>query len=280
MAKTVIEANGKNLQYWRDIWRYRGLAAILARRDITVRYRQTFIGLGWSVISPIINMLLMSFVFGYVADLSTDGQAPYTVMVYAGLIPWTLFSRNLQIASASFLTSAGLMKKIYFPRIIVPLGTSLAIFIDTLISFGVLLIIMLISFFNMGFVPSPRMLLLPLFVIIPSLLGFSTGLFLSPYNIKFRDLNQAIPFLINIGQYVTPVAYSFAVACASVPERFRFIYSLNPAAGAINAFRWCIIPTNEFHMPSFISSLVFTAVFLPLGIRNFRKGERNFVDLV
>ncbi len=280
MAKTIIEANGKNLQYWKDIWRYRGLALTLAKRDITVRYKQTFIGLGWSVISPVINMVLMSFVFGYVANLSTDGQAPYSVMVYAGLIPWSLFSRNFQITSASFLTGAGLLKKIYFPRIILPLGTSLATFIDTLISFGVMLIIMLFSFFRSGFVPSPRIFLLPVFVLLPTLLGFSTGLFLSPLNIKYRDLNQAIPFLISIGQYVTPVAYSFAVACNAIPERFRFIYSLNPAAGAINTFRWCIIPTNEFHWPSFVSALVFIAVFLPLGIRNFRKGERNFVDLV
>lgn len=280
MSRTVIEADGKNLQYWRDILKYRGLAATLAKRDITVRYKQTFIGLGWSVISPVVNMFLMSFVFGHVAKLSTDGQAPYSVMVYAGLIPWTLFSRNLQIASATFLTSAGLMKKVYFPRIIVPLGTSLATFIDTLISLGVLLVIMLTSFFTTGFVPSPRMLLLPLFALLPSVLGFSAGLFLSPLNIRFRDLNQAIPFLINIGQYVTPVAYSFTVACAAVPQKFRFIYSLNPAAGAINAFRWCIIPTNEFHWPSFLSALVFIAVFIPLGIRSFRKGERNFVDLV
>ncbi|NLO46165.1 MAG: ABC transporter permease [Clostridiales bacterium] len=280
MSRTVIEADGKNLQYWRDILKYRSLAATLAKRDITVRYKQTFIGLGWSVISPVVNMFLMSFVFGHVAKLSTDGQAPYSVMVYAGLIPWTLFSRNLQIASATFLTSAGLMKKVYFPRIIVPLGTSLATFIDTLISLGVLLVIMLTSFFTTGFVPSPRMLLLPLFALLPSVLGFSAGLFLSPLNIRFRDLNQAIPFLINIGQYVTPVAYSFTVACAAVPQKFRFIYSLNPAAGAINAFRWCIIPTNEFHWPSFLSALVFIAVFIPLGIRSFRKGERNFVDLV
>lgn len=278
--KTVIEPNGKNFQYWKDIWRYRELAINLAKRDITVRYKQTVIGLGWSIISPVINMLIMSFIFGSVAKLSSDGSAPYSVMVYAGIIPWTLFSKNLSITSATFISSAGLMKKVYFPRIISPLGASFAAMIDSFISFGVLLIIILISYFTSGFAPSWRIVLVPVFFLMPVMLGFFVGLFLSPFNIRFRDLNQAIPFLIQIGQYVTPVAYSFTVACESIPEKYRFIYELNPVAGSINAVRWCIIPDNAFHWPSFISALVCIAVFIPVGIKAFRKGERTFVDLV
>ncbi len=278
--KTVIEPNGKNFQYWKDIWRYRELAFNLAKRDITVRYKQTVIGLGWSIISPVINMLIMSFVFGSVAHLESDGTAPYTVMVYAGIIPWTLFSRNFSISSTTFLSSAGLMKKVYFPRIISPLGASFAALIDSFISFGVLLLIILISYFISGFVPCWRIVLVPLFFALPILLGFFTGLFLSPFNIRFRDLNQALPFLLQIGQYVTPVAYSFAVACAAVPQKIRFFYELNPIAGAINAVRWCIIPDNEFHWPSFISAIVCILIFIPIGIKSFRKGERTFVDLV
>ncbi|MBQ7542092.1 MAG: ABC transporter permease [Clostridia bacterium] len=278
--KTVIEPNGKNYQYWKDIWRYRGLALNLAKRDITVRYKQTVIGLGWSIISPVINMLIMTFIFGSVANLQSDGTAPYDVMVYAGIIPWTLFSKNLSLASTTFLSSAALMKKVYFPRIISPAGGSLAALIDSLISFGVLLLIILISHLTEGFTPSWRIVLVPLLFVFPILLGFFIGLFLSPLNIRFRDLNQAIPFFLQIGQYVTPVAYSFAVACAAVPEKFRFIYSLNPVAGAVNVVRWCIIPDNEFHWPSFISMLVFIVAFIPIGIKAFRKGERTFVDLV
>ena len=278
--RTVIEPNGKNFQYWKDIWRYRSLAVNLAKRDITVRYKQTVIGLGWSIISPVVNMLIMSFVFGSVANLSSDGSAPYSVMVYAGIIPWTLFSKNFSITSGTFLSSAGIMKKVYFPRIITPLGASVAAFIDALISFAVLLLIILISFFTSGFVPSWRIIFAPLVFMLPVLLGFFTGLFFSPGNIRFRDLNHAIPFLLQVGQYVTPVAYSFSVACAAVPEKFRFVYSLNPIAGVINVVRWCIIPDNVFHWPSFISSLIFIAVFIPLGIHMFRKGERTFVDLV
>ncbi len=280
MLKTVIEPNGRNSQYWKDIWRYRELAINLAKRDITVRYKQTIIGLGWSIINPVVNMLIMSFIFGNVANLASDGDAPYSIMVYAGIIPWTLFSKNLTITSSTFVSSAALMKKVYFPRIISPIGASLAAIIDSLISFVVLLLIILISYFSSGFVPSWRLLLTPIFFVFPIILGFSVGLFLSPYNIRFRDLKQAIPFLVHVGQYVTPVAYSFSVAVAAVPDKFRFLYSLNPVAGVVNVVRWCIIPTNEFHWPSFISALVCIAVFLPLGIKAFRKGERTFVDLV
>lgn len=278
--KTVIEPNGKNFQYWKDIWRYRELAFNLAKRDITVRYKQTIIGLGWSIISPVVNMLIMSFIFGSVANLESDGSAPYSVMVYAGIIPWTLFSKNFSISSSTFLSSAGLMKKVYFPRIISPLGASIAALIDSMISFSVLLLIILISYFLNGFTPCWRLVLVPFFFVLPIMLGFFTGLFLSPFNIRFRDLNQAIPFLLQVGQYVTPVAYSFTVACAAVPEKIRFIYELNPIAGVINAVRWCIIPDNAFHWPSFISAIICIVVFLPIGLMSFRKGERTFVDLV
>lgn len=278
--KTVIEANGKNRQYWIDIWRYRGLAFNLAKRDITVRYKQTVIGLGWSIINPVLNMLIMTFIFGSVANLSSDGSAPYSVMVYAGIIPWTLFARNFTLSSAAFIKSAALMKKVYFPRIIAPLGESIAALIDAMISFMILLLIILISHFTSGFVPSWRIVLAPLLFLLPAVLGFFTGLFLSPANIRFRDLNQAIPFLISLGQYVTPVGYSFAEACQNVPENFRFVYEFNPVAGVINLIRWCIIPDNAFHWPSFISALVCIAIFVPVGIALFRKGERTFVDLV
>ncbi|MBQ3150908.1 MAG: ABC transporter permease [Clostridia bacterium] len=280
MLKTVIEPNGKNSQYWKDIWRYRELALNLAKRDITVRYKQTIIGLGWSVINPVVNMFIMSFIFGNVANLASDGDAPYSIMVYAGIIPWTLFSKNFTLASSTFISSAGLMKKVYFPRIIAPIGASLAALIDSAISYAVLLLIILVSYFSSGFVPSWRLLLVPVFALLPIGLGFFTGLFLSPYNIRFRDLKQVLPFLIQIGQYVTPVAYSFTVAVEAVPDQYQFLYSLNPIAGVINAIRWCIIPTNAFHWPSFIAAIIVTLVFIPLGIKAFRKGERTFVDLV
>ena len=146
--------------------------------------------------------------------------------------------------------------------------------------FCALLLIILITHFTSGFVPSWRIVLTPLFFMFPILLGFFTGLFLSPFNIRYRDLNHMIPFLLQFGQYLTPVAYSFKVACDAVPDRIRWIYELNPVAGAINLVRWCIISTNEFHWPSFIAMVVCIAVFIPVGFASFRKGERTFVDLV
>ena len=278
--KTVIVPGGKNLQYWKDIWKYRPLAMNLAKRDITVRYKQTVIGLGWSVISPVFNMLLMTFVFGSVAKMPSDGTAPYAVMVYAGLIPWTLFSKTFNTTSYAFLSGAGIMKKIYFPRIISPLGATLATVIDSLISFVIMLVIILITHFTSGFTPSWHIVFAPLFFVFPILLGFFTGLFISPGSIRYRDINQILPFALTAAQYITPVAYSFTEACNAMPEKLRGLYSLNPVAGAVNLFRWCIIPDNAFHWPSFWSMLVCIAVFIPLGFVSFRKGERTFVDLV
>lgn len=280
LLKTVIEPNGKNLQYWKDIWRYRELAFNLAKRDITVRYKQTVIGFGWSIIAPILNMFVMTFVFQSVAGMGSDGSAPYAVMVYAGLIPWTLFSKAVTVSATTFITNAQLMKKVYFPRIISPLGATLSAFVDAAISYAVLLLIIVVSHFTTGFTPSIKILLSPLCMLVAGILGFFAGLFLSPFNIKSRDLNQALPFILSFGQYVTPVAYSFNEAVKNVHGNIRYIYEYNPVAGVINLVRWSIIPDNAFHWPSFISALVCIAIFIPLSIKLFRKGERTFVDLV
>ena len=208
MQKTVIEPNGHNFQYWKDLWRYKELALNFAKRDVTVRYKQTIMGMGWAVISPIINMLIMTFIFGNVAGLSSEGDTPYYIMVYAGLIPWALLSKSLQSGASTFITNANIMKKVYFPRILSPLGSVLAFLIDTAISFGVFLVLMVVFYFTEGFTPSLRIFLCPLVLIWTMILGLAAGLFLSAFNVKWRDLNQALPFLISLGQYLSPVAYS------------------------------------------------------------------------
>lgn len=278
MQKTIIEPNAHNMQYWKDLWRYRELAFNFAKRDVTVRYKQTVIGFGWAVISPIINMLLMTFIFGGVAGLSSEGDTPYYIMVYAGLIPWALLTKSLQSGAGTFISNAGIMKKVYFPRILSPLGSMLAFLIDTAISFGVLFILMIIFYFLEGFVPSIRMLLCPFILIWVAMLGLFAGLFLSAFNVKWRDLNQLLPFLISIGQYASPVAYS-------VSENFGDkwwlpIYCINPAVGVLETFKWCIIDSMEFNSLAFFLSLGWTVVFIPLGIKFFRKTERTFVDIV
>lgn len=277
LQKTVIERNGKNFQYWRDLWRYRGLALNLARRDITVRYKQTVIGIGWSVLGPLMNMLIMSFIFGTIAKLPSDSGVPYRIMVYAGLIPWTLFGRSLTIVSSTFLSNASLLKKVYFPRIIAPLGEVTALLIDTLISCSVLAVMMALYRYVP---PFERLALLPVFLLMTVLLGFSLGMTLAPFNVKHRDLNQILPFMIQLGQYVTPVVYSYAFVMSTISPTMGIVYTLNPATGIVNAFKWCVIADNPFDMKTFLISAAWIAVLLPIGILRFRKAERTFVDLV
>lgn len=272
MRKTVIEPNGKNFQYWKDIWNYRELAFNLAKRDVTVRYKQTKIGFGWAIISPLVNMLIMTFIFGGLAKLEADGDAPYFIMVYAGSIPWALFSTVFRSSSSTFINNAGIMSKVYFPRIISPIGSALASIIDSLISMAILLFMMLC----VGYFPTFKFLLFPFFLILCILLGMALGFFLSAFNVKWRDLNQAIPFLISVGQYLTPVAYSMD----SIPEKYRLLYSMNPVTGIVNAFKWTMIRGMEFDMLSFLISIAWIIVLIPIGIKLFRKTERNFIDIV
>lgn len=272
MLKTVIEPNGKNLQYWRDIWRYRELALNFAKRDITVRYKQTKIGLGWAVVSPIINMLIMTFIFGNLAQLKADGDAPYFIMVYAGSIPWTVFANSVRSGSGVFITNAGIMSKVYFPRIISPIGSCTATLLDSAVSMGVLLIMML----GTRYFPTVKFLLFPLFLLLSITLGLFVGLVLSAFNIKWRDLQQIIPFLLSIGQYLSPVAYSLD----SIPEKYKLLYSLNPASGIVNAFKWTIIKTMSFDFRSFFITLAWIVVLIPAGFILFRKAERTFIDIV
>lgn len=272
LRKTVIEPNGKNFQYWKDIWNYRELAFNLAKRDITVRYKQTKIGLGWAIISPIVNMVITTFVFGTLAGLESDGSAPYFIMVYAGSIPWGLVSSSVNVGAGTFISNAGIMNKVYFPRILAPIGAIMAKLVDSLVSMGIMLILMVVS----GYFPSWKMLLFPLFMILCVLLGMCAGLFLSAFNVKWRDLQQGIPFLINVVHYLTPVMYSIN----SIPEKYRLLYSLNPATGIVQAFKWCIIKDIPFDFTSFFIALAWIAVLIPLGIYNFRKTERTFVDIV
>lgn len=279
MQKTIIEPNGHNFQYWKDIWRYRELAFNFAKRDVTVRYKQTLVGLGWAVISPVINMIIMTFIFGNVAGLSPEPGVPYSIMVYSGILPWTLITKSLSSGAGTFISNATIMQKVYFPRILSPLGSMLAFMIDTLISFAVLLILIVIFYFSpQHFVPSLRIFLAPFVMLLAASLGLFAGLFLSAFNVKWRDLNQALPFLISLGQYVSPVAYSVQQNFGDKP--WVKLYCLNPAVGVLETFKWCIIPNMKFDVFSFVVSLVWLAILVPLGIKAFRKTERTFVDIV
>ena len=269
----VLEAGRAERHYWLDLWRYRELFLILAWRDLAVRYKQAVIGVAWAVVRPLLTMLIFTFIFGRVARLHSDGAAPYPIMVFAGLMPWMLFSTILSEASASLVANANLIGKVYFPRLIIPSATVAVALADFAVSF-VLLIALMIGF---RFMPDWRILLLPAFVALAVAASLGPALLMTALNVKYRDFRYIIPFLLQFGTYVSPVGFSSAV----VPERWRLLYSINPAVGVIDGFRWCLLGgQSHLYLPGFGVSLVLTAALLWLGIAYFRATERTFADLL
>jgi lipopolysaccharide transport system permease protein len=269
----VLEAGRADRRYWRDLWDYRELFAILAWRDLAVRYKQTLIGATWAVVRPLITMLIFTVVFGRLAKLPTDGHTPYPVMVFAGMLPWFLFSTILTDASASLVTNANLIGKVYFPRLIVPAATIAVALADFAVTFVLMLAMM--AWFR--FWPDWRILLLPLFVVLAVLASLGPSLLITAMNVKYRDFRYVIPFVLQFGLYVSPVGFSSQV----VPGQWRLLYSLNPAVGVIDGFRWCLLGGQaKLFVPGFLLSLGVVAFFLWAGISYFRKTERTFADLL
>lgn len=270
---TILEAGRAEKNYWRDLWHYRELFQVLARRDISVRYKQTVIGVAWALIRPFLTMIVFTVIFGKVAKLPTEGAAPYALMVFAGMLPWQFFSTALSEASGSLVSNSNLISKVYFPRLIVPTATVVVAFVDFLISFIILIGMMMYY----QYAPSWQILLLPVFVLVAFFASLGPGLWLTSLNVKYRDFRFVIPFIVQFGLYVSPVGFSSTV----VPEEWRFIYSLNPMVGVIDGFRWCILGSGSAFDPrSFGISMAVTALFLWLGIRQFRKMEKSFADLI
>ncbi len=269
----VLEAGRAERNYWRDLWRYRELFQVLAGRDVAVRYKQTVIGIVWAVMRPFLTMLIFTIIFSRIAKLPSDGDAPYALMVLAGLLPWTFFSTALGDASLSLVTNSNLISKVYFPRLIIPTATIVVSFVDLLISF-VILVAMMVWY---RFAPTVNILALPLFVIMAFLTSLGPGLWITALNVKYRDFRYIIPFMLQFGLYVSPVGFS----STAVPEQWRLLYSLNPMVGVIDGFRWCILGGNShIYWPSLTSTAVITVFFLWLGIRQFRKMEKTFADLI
>jgi lipopolysaccharide transport system permease protein len=269
----VLEAGRVEKNYWRDLWRYRELFQVLAWRDVAVRYKQTIIGVIWAVLRPVLTMLIFTIIFARIAKLPSEGSAPYPLMVLAGMLPWTFFSAALSDASNSLIGSAGLISKIYFPRLIIPTATIVVAFVDLAISFGILGVMMIWY----QFLPIWRIVLLPVFVLLAFLASLGPGLWVTALNVKYRDFRYVIPFALQLGLYISPVGFSSSV----VPAKWRLVYSLNPMVGVIDGFRWCILD-RESHLDWRGLAISLTAItfFLWLGIRQFRKMERTFADLI
>jgi lipopolysaccharide transport system permease protein len=271
--RIVLEPGRAERHYWRDIWAYRELFAILAWRDVSVRYKQTAVGVAWAVVRPLLTMVVFTIVFGQLAKLPSAGATPYPIMVFAGMLPWFLFSTILSEASNSLVANTNLVGKVYFPRIIIPSATALVALIDFAINLAMLAALMVWY----GFMPTSRVLLLPVFVVLAMLASLGPSLLMTALNVKYRDFRYIIPFIVQFGVYVSPVGFSSAI----VPEEWRFWYSLNPMVGVIDGFRWCLLgASSPLDLASFSSSLVVTAVFLWLGIFYFRRTERTFADVI
>lgn len=269
----IIEAGKTERHYWKDLWRYRELFFFLSWRDILVRYKQTVVGIAWSVIRPFLTMLVFTVIFGKLAKLPSDGGVPYPIMVYAAMLPWQFFAISLSESSNSLIGNAQLISKVYFPRLIIPASPVIVSLVDFLISFGILGILM----FCYQFVPSWKIVFVPLLLILALATALGVGLFFCAMNVKYRDFRYIVPFVVQFGMYISPVGFSSAI----VPEKWRFLYSLNPMAGVIDGFRWAILGTDvPLYWQGFLLSIGLTLVILFCSIWYFRKTERVFADVI
>ncbi len=271
-ADLVIEAGRTERQYWQDLWRYRELFYFLAWRDILVRYKQTAIGIAWALIRPFLTMVVFTVVFGQLAKLPSQG-APYPILVFSAMLPWQFFSNALSECSNSLISNANLISKVYFPRLVVPTSAVVVSFVDFLISGMILLGLM--TWYN--FVPSWRILTLPLFIGIAFAASMGAGLWLASLNVKYRDFRYIVPFIVQFGLYISPVGFSSSI----VPEQWRLLYSLNPIVGVIDGFRWAILGgESKLYLPGFALSLGLVLLLLITGVWYFRKMERTFADVI
>lgn len=269
----IIESGRVEKNYWHDLWRYRELFEVLAWRDVAVRYKQTIIGVAWALLRPVLTMLVFTVIFSRLAKLPSEGNAPYPLMVMAGMLPWTFFSTALSDASNSLIGNAGLLGKIYFPRLIIPTATIVVAVVDLLISFAILCFMMVWY----QFWPSWQILLLPFFVLLAFLASLGPGLWVTSLNVKYRDFRYVMPFALQLGLYISPVGFSSSV----VPEKWRLLYSLNPVVGVIDGFRWCILGTaSRIYWTGLGVGMVVIVSLLLLGIRQFRQMEKTFADLI
>jgi lipopolysaccharide transport system permease protein len=270
---TVLEAGRAERNYWSDLWHYRELFAILAWRDIAVRYKQTVIGIAWAVVRPVLTMIIFTIVFGRLAKLPSDGGVPYPILVFVGMLPWFLFSGILSEASNSLISNTNLISKVYFPRLIIPMSTCAVAAVD----FAINLVILFAIMAWYGFAPNWQIIFLPVFVMLAVLASLGPALWITALNVKYRDFRYIIPFIVQFGLYASPVGFSSAV----IPDAWRFWYSLNPVVGVIDGFRWCLLGgESRLYLPGFILSLGVVAFFLWFGIRHFRRTERTFADLI
>ena len=276
MTTLIIEPGRAAKNYWRDLFHYRELFLILAWRDVAVRYKQTAAGAGWALLQPLMSMVIMTLIFGKVAGLPSQAGAPYAVMVFAALLPWQFFSNALSLASQSVVNNANLISKIYFPRLIVPASSVVVSLVDFLVACSILAGLM--AWYH--FWPTWRLIALPPLVALAIAAAAGPSLIITALTVRYRDFRILIPFLVQFGLYVCPVAYSSGVIREKFGEKWFLIYSLNPMVGVIDGFLWSILGGGNFYWAGFCLSTGLTGLLLFAGILYFRKTERAFADVI
>jgi lipopolysaccharide transport system permease protein len=271
-TETLIEPNFREKHYWVEAWRFRELLAFLAWRDIVVRYKQAVVGIGWSVLRPLLNVIVYTLVFGVFAGLPTNG-VPYALLVLAAMLPWQFFANALNDSSGAVIRNSTLVGKIYFPRIILPAAAIAPSFVELGIGFPVLLTAM--AFY--GIWPTWRILLAPLFLLPVLLLSLGLGTWSSALYVRYRDMRFLIPFVLQVGFFVTPVGYLVEL----VPQHWRWVYSLNPLVGSVEGFRWATLgPAFAPDRFTLAASLIGSLASVLIGVIYFRATEREFADVI
>lgn len=255
-----------------ELWRYRELFGFLTWRDILVRYKQTAVGVTWAFIKPFMTMMVLSVIFGKVAKLPSDG-VPYPILTFTALLPWQFFANTLTESSNSLISNAGMISKIYFPRLIIPFAAVLSGVVDFLISL-VILIGMMIWY---RVIPDLAVLWLPLFFLLAFGSSIGIGLWFCALNVEYRDVRYVMPFIVQMGLYISPVGFSSSV----VPEKWRFLYSLNPMVGVIDGFRWGLLGQKvPLYGPGLVLSSIMTLIIIITGVLYFKSMERTFADVI
>jgi lipopolysaccharide transport system permease protein len=274
MARLIIESGHAERQYWQDLWRYRELFYVLAWRDISVRYKQTVVGVLWAVLQPLMLTVIFTFV-GRLANFPSEG-VPYLLWSFAATMPWQFFSASLTASSQSMIINSNLVSKVYFPRLIVPAGAVVTSMVDLLITLCIFLLMM--AWFQ--FLPTWRFIALPPLILLAFLAALGPGLLITALNVKYRDFRYIVPFIVQVGMYISPVIYGSTVIEAKSPH-LVWLYALNPMVGVIDGFRWALLGGRGGAMPlTFFSSIAVTIFFLILGVWYFRKTERTFADII
>jgi lipopolysaccharide transport system permease protein len=268
----VIEAGRTERHYWRDLWRYRELLYFLAWRDILVRYKQTAIGVAWAVLRPLLTMLILVVVFGKIAGLPSDG-VPYPLLVFAAMLPWQFFANAFAEAGNSLIGNANMISKVYFPRLVIPGSAVIACLVDFLIS-GVILLGLMVWY---GVMPDWRIVTLPAFILLAMAAATGAGLWIAALNVKYRDFRYVVPFIVQLGLYISPVGFSSQV----IPEQWRLLYSVNPMVGVIDGFRWALLGADvQLYWPGFVLSTLLVIGLVTSGTLYFRRTEKTFADVI